>query len=146
MQSVFTFQTYTSNRAPFGLNMHAAWFFTPSNLKATHTFIQRLLQLGDVYIVSAKQVLDWMRNPVKVKKKKKKKKKEGEREGQRETEKRIGPGERERERETDRQTDRQTDSQTEKRKEMVLETEVGGGGGRDGEREEERRELTFFKE
>ena len=48
--------------------MHAAWFFTPSNLKATHTFIQRLLQLGDVYIVSAKQVLDWMRNPVKVKK------------------------------------------------------------------------------
>ncbi|KAK7116577.1 uncharacterized protein [Littorina saxatilis] len=57
---------YKSNRAPFGLNMHAAWFFTPANLKATHAFLDRLLALDDVYVISAKQVLDWMRDPVKV--------------------------------------------------------------------------------
>jgi hypothetical protein len=57
---------YNSNRAPFGLNMHAAWFFTPAYLRAMDTFIQRLLQHRDVYIVTAKQVLDWMRSPVKV--------------------------------------------------------------------------------
>lgn len=59
-------KVYQGNRAPFGLNMHAAWFMFPDYLKATHTFIRQLLQLNDVYIVTAKQVLDWMRHPVKV--------------------------------------------------------------------------------
>lgn len=57
---------YNDNRAPFGLNMHAAWFFFDDYIKATHTFVERLLQLDDVYIISGKKVLDWMRNPVKV--------------------------------------------------------------------------------
>nr|KAG5705922.1 hypothetical protein BaRGS_010812 [Batillaria attramentaria] len=34
-----------------------------------NTFIDRLLALDDVYIVSAKQVLDWMRTPYNVTKK-----------------------------------------------------------------------------
>ncbi|KAK7496025.1 hypothetical protein BaRGS_00012726, partial [Batillaria attramentaria] len=55
--------TYNGNRAPFGLHMHAAWFFTEDYLTAMQTFIDRLLALDDVYIVSAKQVLDWMRTP-----------------------------------------------------------------------------------
>lgn len=59
-------QVYEGNRAPFGLNMHAAWFFTEANLKAMHRFIERLLQENDIYIISAKRVLDWMRKPVKV--------------------------------------------------------------------------------
>ncbi|KAK7115742.1 chitin deacetylase 7-like [Littorina saxatilis] len=59
-------KVYTSNRAPFGLNMHAAFFYFPGYLEATNTFLDRLLQKDDVYIVTAKQVLDWMRNPVKV--------------------------------------------------------------------------------
>ncbi|PVD19322.1 hypothetical protein C0Q70_19809 [Pomacea canaliculata] len=59
-------KVYNDNRAPFGLNMHAAWFFFDDYIKATHTFVERLLQLDDVYIISGKKVLDWMRNPVKV--------------------------------------------------------------------------------
>ncbi|XP_076444052.1 uncharacterized protein LOC143282330 [Babylonia areolata] len=59
-------QVYKNNRAPFGLNMHGAWFFTPAYMRAMQTFIQRLLQLPDVYILTARHVLDWMRNPVKV--------------------------------------------------------------------------------
>nr|KAG5705921.1 hypothetical protein BaRGS_010811 [Batillaria attramentaria] len=47
--------TYNGNRAPFGLHMHAAWFFTEDYLTAMQTFIDRLLALDDVYIVSAKQ-------------------------------------------------------------------------------------------
>ncbi|PVD19321.1 hypothetical protein C0Q70_19808 [Pomacea canaliculata] len=50
----------------FGLSMHAGWFHTENYMKATQTFVERLLQLDDVYIISAKKVLDWMRNPVKV--------------------------------------------------------------------------------
>ncbi|KAL8602233.1 hypothetical protein ACOMHN_022746 [Nucella lapillus] len=57
---------YNSNRAPFGLNMHASWFFTPMYLKATHRFLDHLQSLNDVYVISVKQVLEWMRNPVKV--------------------------------------------------------------------------------
>ncbi|RUS88618.1 hypothetical protein EGW08_003644 [Elysia chlorotica] len=57
-------QTYEAQRAPFGLNMHGAWFAFPDYLLATEMFIDRLLSLSDVYILNVKQMLDWMRNPV----------------------------------------------------------------------------------
>ncbi|GFS27590.1 chitin deacetylase isoform B [Elysia marginata] len=56
--------TYEAQRAPFGLNMHAAWFSFPDYLRATEKFIDRLLSLPDVYIVNVKQMLEWMRTPV----------------------------------------------------------------------------------
>lgn len=59
-------QVYNDNKAPFGLNMHAAWFFFDDYLKAADTFIKKLLEMDDVYIVSVAQALDWMRNPVEV--------------------------------------------------------------------------------
>lgn len=57
---------YKTNRAPFGINMHASWFFYPDRLKAMDRFIRELVLLDDVYIVSVKQVIDWLRNPVRL--------------------------------------------------------------------------------
>ncbi|KAL3865727.1 hypothetical protein ACJMK2_043087 [Sinanodonta woodiana] len=55
---------YTSSRTPFGLHMHAAWFYTNYNIKAMEKFLDYLDTLNDVYVVSAKQVIAWMKNPV----------------------------------------------------------------------------------
>lgn len=54
---------YKTNRAPFGINMHAAWFYVPERLNAMDRFIQDLLKLDDVYIVSVKQVIAWLKSP-----------------------------------------------------------------------------------
>jgi hypothetical protein len=45
---------YKKNRAPFGINMHASWFFYPDRLKAMDRFIRELVLLDDVYIISVK--------------------------------------------------------------------------------------------
>ncbi|XP_005107367.1 uncharacterized protein LOC101850596 [Aplysia californica] len=58
--------SYETNRAPFGLNMHAAWFATPEYMTAMGKFIDRLLTTPDVYIVNVRQMLEWMKNPVPV--------------------------------------------------------------------------------
>ncbi|XP_062597797.1 uncharacterized protein LOC134259213 [Saccostrea cucullata] len=59
---------YRTNKAPFGINMHAAWFYVPDRLRAMDRFIQDLLKLDDVYIVSVKQVISWLKNPTPVEK------------------------------------------------------------------------------
>lgn len=60
-------QVFNDNRAPFGLNMHGAWFlYSDDYLNAADTFIKKLLEMDDVYIVSVEKTLDWMRNPVEV--------------------------------------------------------------------------------
>ncbi|XP_022333733.2 uncharacterized protein LOC111130788 [Crassostrea virginica] len=55
---------YKTNKAPFGINMHAAWFYVPDRFRAMDRFIQDLLKLDDVYIVSVKQVIAWLKTPV----------------------------------------------------------------------------------
>ena len=54
---------YKTNRAPMGINMHASWFYYPDRKKAMSRFIQDILKLDDVYIVTVSQVLAWLRNP-----------------------------------------------------------------------------------
>ena len=54
---------YNTTRTPFGLNMHAAWFYTPHNLQGMMRFLDELQKLNDVYVVTVKQVLDWMKHP-----------------------------------------------------------------------------------
>ncbi|KAK3584614.1 hypothetical protein CHS0354_005207 [Potamilus streckersoni] len=54
---------YKSNKAPFGINMHASWFYYPDRMNAMDRFIQDLANFNDVYIVSAKQVIEWLRHP-----------------------------------------------------------------------------------
>lgn len=56
---------YYSNRAPFGFYVHAAWFVSHENaFEAYLLFLDYLQTLPDVMIVSASQVLDWVRNPI----------------------------------------------------------------------------------
>lgn len=57
---------YNTTRTPFGLNMHAAWFYTRYNLKAMLRFLDALAQMDDVYVVTVKQMLDWMKHPTPV--------------------------------------------------------------------------------
>lgn len=58
-------QHYFSNRAPFGFYVHAAWFVSKANaFEAYLRFLDYLGELEDVLIVSASQVLDWVRNPI----------------------------------------------------------------------------------
>ncbi|KAL8572200.1 hypothetical protein ACOMHN_049376 [Nucella lapillus] len=59
-------KVYKSNRAPFGLNMHAAWFYNAQYMRTSLTFLRRLLSLPDVYVLNVRQVLAWMKSPVKV--------------------------------------------------------------------------------
>ena len=54
---------YKTNRAPMGINMHASWFYYPDRKQAMSRFIQDILKLGDVYIVTVSQVIAWLRNP-----------------------------------------------------------------------------------
>ncbi len=55
---------YQSNRAPFGLYSHAAWFYwSPVRAEAMKEFLDKVLALDDVYIVTHSQMLDWVRNP-----------------------------------------------------------------------------------
>lgn len=58
-------QHYHSNRAPFGFYVHAAWFVSRANaFEAYLKFLDYLQELDDVMIVSANQVLDWVRHPI----------------------------------------------------------------------------------
>lgn len=59
--------SYHSNRAPFGFYVHAAWFVSKDNaFEAYLNFLDYLGGLDDVLIVTASQVLDWVRNPIPV--------------------------------------------------------------------------------
>lgn len=58
-------QFYNGTRVPFGFNMHASFFVRrPDRLRALFKFIDDVLALKDVYIVSTSKVIDWMKNPV----------------------------------------------------------------------------------
>ncbi|XP_033746868.1 uncharacterized protein LOC117332091 [Pecten maximus] len=54
---------YQGNRAPFGIHMHMGWFFQPYTRTGMDRAIQDMLKNEDVYIITAKQVLEWMRHP-----------------------------------------------------------------------------------
>lgn len=55
--------TYGGNRAPFPIYIHAPWL-TPEHIAATKKFIQWALAKEDVYLVTMRQLTEWMRNPV----------------------------------------------------------------------------------
>ncbi|XP_065186071.1 chitin deacetylase 7-like [Sycon ciliatum] len=56
---------YKSNRAPYGIFMHAAWFLQHPNeaFPAVEKLIGELAAMDDVWLVSVAQMLDWMRSP-----------------------------------------------------------------------------------
>lgn len=59
------FNSYHSkNRVPFGINMHPSWFYIPARLNAMDRFIQTLSKMDDVFIVSVKKMIDWLKSPI----------------------------------------------------------------------------------
>lgn len=55
---------YFYNRAPFGIHLHAAWFFLrPERVNAMRRFLDIILARRDVYIVTQSQAIAWVQNP-----------------------------------------------------------------------------------
>ncbi|XP_039760431.1 uncharacterized protein LOC120634100 [Pararge aegeria] len=54
---------YTSNRAPFGLFYHAAWFTQPHHKEGFIKFLDFINKMPDVWIVTNWQALQWVRDP-----------------------------------------------------------------------------------
>lgn len=55
---------YESNRAPFGLFYHSAWFNRPHHRRGFLRFVDEVLSYGDVFFTTNWQMLEWIRNPV----------------------------------------------------------------------------------
>lgn len=54
---------YKSNRAPFGLFYHSAWFNTAHHRRGFMKFLDEILSKDDVYLTTNWQMLQWMRQP-----------------------------------------------------------------------------------
>lgn len=54
---------YKSNRAPFSLYYHSAWFNTQHHRRGFIKFLDEILQNNDVYMVTTWQALQWVREP-----------------------------------------------------------------------------------
>ncbi|GBP42083.1 hypothetical protein EVAR_29438_1 [Eumeta japonica] len=54
---------YTSNRAPFGLYYHAAWFTQPHHKEGFIMFLDTINRMPDVWLVTNWQALQWVRDP-----------------------------------------------------------------------------------
>ncbi|KAK3922979.1 Chitin deacetylase 8 [Frankliniella fusca] len=54
---------YTTNRAPFGLFYHAAWFTQPHHKEGFIAFLDTLVSMNDVWLVTNWQALQWVRDP-----------------------------------------------------------------------------------
>ncbi|TDG46670.1 hypothetical protein AWZ03_006850 [Drosophila navojoa] len=54
---------YTTNRAPFGLFYHAAWFTQPHHKEGFIKFLDAINAMPDVWIVTNWQALQWVRDP-----------------------------------------------------------------------------------
>lgn len=50
-------------KAPFGISLHATWFEQSVAFEALEEFVDQLLELPEVFMVTMKQMLQWMRNP-----------------------------------------------------------------------------------
>ncbi|XP_071630343.1 uncharacterized protein Cda5 isoform X1 [Temnothorax longispinosus] len=54
---------YTTNRAPFGLFYHAAWFTQPHHKEGFLSFLDTIVAMDDVWVITNWQALQWIRNP-----------------------------------------------------------------------------------
>lgn len=54
---------YKSNRAPFGLFYHSAWFNTQHHRRGFMRFLDDILKKDDVWLVTNWQLIQWMRDP-----------------------------------------------------------------------------------
>ncbi|XP_046425141.1 uncharacterized protein LOC124182233 isoform X2 [Neodiprion fabricii] len=54
---------YTTNRAPFGLFYHAAWFTQAHHKEGFISFLDTIVAMDDVWLVTNTQAIEWVRNP-----------------------------------------------------------------------------------
>jgi len=54
---------YQTNRAPFGLFYHPAWFTTPHHKEGFELFLDTITAMEDVWLVTSWQAIQWMREP-----------------------------------------------------------------------------------
>ncbi|XP_045522703.1 chitin deacetylase 1 [Pieris brassicae] len=57
---------YLKNRAPFGIHLNSTWLKNNEYLSALKKFTDELLRLPDVYFVTYREVIDWMKRPTPV--------------------------------------------------------------------------------
>ncbi|XP_013782871.1 uncharacterized protein LOC106467097 [Limulus polyphemus] len=62
------YRHYDSNRAPFGLFYHSAWFNAPHRRKGFIKFLNEINSKDDVWIITNWQMLQWMRDPTPISK------------------------------------------------------------------------------
>ena len=51
------------DRAPFPLYYHAAWFTTPHHKEGFEAFLDTIVAMDDVWLVTNWQAIQWMRDP-----------------------------------------------------------------------------------
>ncbi|KAF2884032.1 hypothetical protein ILUMI_22150 [Ignelater luminosus] len=54
---------YTTNRAPFGLFYHAAWFTQPHHKEGFIQFLDTINSMKDVWLLTNWQAIQWVRDP-----------------------------------------------------------------------------------
>jgi len=54
---------YTTNRSPFPLYYHAAWFTTPHHKEGFEAFLDTIVSMDDVWLVTNWQAIQWVRDP-----------------------------------------------------------------------------------
>lgn len=54
---------YNNNRAPFGVFLHAPWF-NDKNTRALNQFMDYAMSLPDVWAITTRQLIEWMKDPV----------------------------------------------------------------------------------
>ncbi len=55
---------YNGSRAPYGLYAHSAWFYLSSGRdRAMMSFLDKMQEMEDVYIVTHYQLIEWVRDP-----------------------------------------------------------------------------------
>ncbi|XP_001623698.2 chitin deacetylase 8 [Nematostella vectensis] len=55
---------YHSNKAPFGLHAHSAWFSqSTGHMEALRKFLTLVASRDDVWVLTVSQVIEWMKNP-----------------------------------------------------------------------------------
>ncbi|XP_019761994.2 chitin deacetylase 1 [Dendroctonus ponderosae] len=59
---------YSTNRAPFGIHLQAAWFENTEYLAAFQEFLDVVLSKPDVWFVTNSQAIEWMQHPTPLKK------------------------------------------------------------------------------
>jgi hypothetical protein len=57
---------YYGNRCPLGLYFHAGQLWSPSRQAIIRSFLQEKLKIPDVWMITMRGLIEWMRNPVPV--------------------------------------------------------------------------------